>query len=661
MRDADPLPAGLLDRRLLVVSGKGGVGKTTVAALLAFVAARSGRRVLLVSSDGRGDAAALFGRDDPGYVEAELAPSLRGLTSGFDELLADFVHTAAPLPFVADRILASSTFRYFTRATPGLPELLLLGKIRDVLKRTKGTRRSPRYDLVVLDAPATGHARSLVRMPRAILETTPAGPLRHVAEDLDRLLADPAAAALVVVAEPAEFAAREAEELSAAAAADAGLSTALVVVNRIGRSGRPETLPEIDLPVLRLPEIVTGGESRFAAPARRETPEEDHPSKRHGGPSPGSAVAFFERLLSTFEEIAASRGRDLRRAASASRPARDAGASFSSVPPSSDAFDRRLDLAPWLDEAPLVVLTGPGGVGKTTVAAALGIAAARRGRRVLVLTVDPARRLAQTLGLPGSDEPSADPVAVPLRGLPKGARLLALQIDPKATFERLLSRVAPPGVLDRIRRNRLYAGFVGSLPGVLEYMGVEALHEHSRDEGIDLLVLDTPPAARGLDFLSAPDRMVELLENDALRWFLHGDSLLSRALSGASRGAAAVLKLADKVLGFGFLSDLADFFKAFDGLYDGFRERSRDISALLGTGRYLVVSSLDATALETAAATAEALSRRGAAPALLLNRVGPGARLPALPPPLAGLPARAMAESPLPASELPEALAAALA
>jgi anion-transporting ArsA/GET3 family ATPase len=235
-----------------------------------------------------------------------------------------------------------------------------------------------------------------------------------------------------------------------------------------------------------------------------------------------------------------------------------------------------------------------------------------------------------------------------------------MQIDPKATFERLLSRVAPPGAVDRIRANRLYSGLVDSLPGVLEYMGVEALWEHAQDPGIDLIVLDTPPAARGLDFLSAPGRMVALLENDALRWFLRSDSLLGRALSGASRGAAAILRLADNALGFGFLADLADFFRVFDGLYEGFAARSREISALLGEGRFLVVTSLDRSALRTAAETAAGLLTRGASPALIVNRVAASARQPALPDVLAKLPRTALTESDASAAALPSFLSEAL-
>jgi anion-transporting ArsA/GET3 family ATPase len=274
--------------------------------------------------------------------------------------------------------------------------------------------------------------------------------------------------------------------------------------------------------------------------------------------------------------------------------------------------------------------------------------------------VDPARRLAQALGLSSREGRSDKPVRVRLGGLPAGASFSALQIDPKATFERLLARVASPTAVERIRGNRLYAGLVDSLPGVLEYMGVEALWEHAQDPAFDLIVLDTPPAARGLDFLSAPDRMVQLLENDALRWFLKSDSLLGRALSGASRGAATILRLADKALGFGFLADLADFFRAFEGLYEGFARRSREISALLGNGRFIVVSSLDRSALRTAEETAKGLIARGAAPGLILNRLRAGAPKLRLPENLRTLPCGSLEESDVAAADLPSFLAEAL-
>ena len=229
---------------------------------------------------------------------------------------------------------------------------------------------------------------------------------------------------------------------------------------------------------------------------------------------------------------------------------------------------------------PLVVVVGAGGVGKTTLAASIGIETARAGHAALVMTLDPSHRLKDALGVGDAARDRAVRVDLPLAG-----RLDASLLDARATFDRLVERYAPdPAARRRILENRYYRHLAGRLAGILEYMAVERLFEVTREGGYDRIVLDTPPTRQALDFLEAPDRIVAFLESDALRiatkdWFDRSGRLRAASRLGAvGRGLERWL---DGVVGLDFLREMAEFFQAFGPLYEGFRERAHDVRRLL--------------------------------------------------------------------------------
>jgi anion-transporting ArsA/GET3 family ATPase len=256
-----------------------------------------------------------------------------------------------------------------------------------------------------------------------------------------------------------------------------------------------------------------------------------------------------------------------------------------------------------LDERRVLVVCGAGGVGKTTTAAALALQAALRGRRALVCTIDPSRRLATSLGL---QKLSEKPRALPLERLGVEARgsLHAMTLDTKRTFDDLVERHASSEkARRRILENRFYQHVSDALAGTHEYMAMEKLLELSADTRFDLVVLDTPPTRHALDFLEAPDRMLSFLDTSVLRFFLKPYFVAGRlTLKIATRTGALALSLVDRYLGLQFLQDLSEFFLAFDGLFDGFKARAARVFELLRDPRsgFVLVASPAPLAIEEA-------------------------------------------------------------
>ena len=220
-----------------------------------------------------------------------------------------------------------------------------------------------------------------------------------------------------------------------------------------------------------------------------------------------------------------------------------------------------------------MVCAGPGGVGKTTTAAALAMGMAERGLKVAVVTIDPAKRLADSLGL---EELGNEPRRV--EGDFDG-ELWALMLDSKRTFDALIDRLAPDeATRDEVLSNRIYQQLSTAVAGSQEFTAIAKLYELDQDGDYDLLVLDTPPSRNALDFLDAPRRLTQFIEGRSLRVFMKPTGLAARV---AGRGASVALSVMKRLLGFDLLDELSEFFTAFSGMVEGFQERARKVSELL--------------------------------------------------------------------------------
>lgn len=280
-----------------------------------------------------------------------------------------------------------------------------------------------------------------------------------------------------------------------------------------------------------------------------------------------------------------------------------------------------------VSERRILIVCGSGGVGKTTTAAALALDGARKGRRSAVVTIDPAKRLANALGLDAlSDAASEIPRKMWDAGAtaPPGGSFSAMMLDTKRTFDRLVEKYASDAKQrQRILDNRFYQNIAGALSGTQEYMAMEKLYELHHEGGYELVVVDTPPSRNALDFLEAPGRLTKFLDARVFRWFLGPARGGMKVVSSAARG---FLRTVARTVGVEVLDDAVEFFAAFEGMYDGFRERARKVDQIIndpGTA-FVLVSSPRRDAVEEAEFFCDRLSEaKLSVDSLVVNRIHP--------------------------------------
>jgi anion-transporting ArsA/GET3 family ATPase len=283
-----------------------------------------------------------------------------------------------------------------------------------------------------------------------------------------------------------------------------------------------------------------------------------------------------------------------------------------------------VSIADLLEGKRVCVCGGSGGVGKTTTSAAVALGMAALGAKVAVVTIDPAKRLANALGLEElHNEPRlVGPARLEGAGLEMKGELWAMMLDPKLTFDELIDRIAPdPQRAQEIKENRVYRELSTAVSGSQEFTAVAKLYELERDGDFDLLVLDTPPSRNALDFLDAPGRLTSFLEGRALKTFIRPTGLGMKVLG---RGAAPFLAALRRVTGVDLLSDLSTFFQLLGDMTDDFSLRAAQVEQMLKapTTAFLLVTSAQRAAIDEAIWFRRTLQQSGLPFAgVIVNRV----------------------------------------
>jgi anion-transporting ArsA/GET3 family ATPase len=631
----------LFERQILVVSGKGGTGKSTIAAAAATLSAARGLRTLLVELEGRGEIARTLQVPDPGFREAPTPLGFSALSITPREAAVEYLQLFYGLDRATRPLLRTGTLDQIIGGAPGFRDLLSCGKLYELahFRRVDARDRGrPQYDLIVVDAPPTGQIVSFLLSASAFADLARLGRIKRQATAIQRLLRRRAGVLLVAV--PEEMAVAETLE-AIPAIRRAGVPVISVVANRC----LPEVFPKgtraagsrlgpkdmtrrcreagLDLTIDRATALIAGAEVRD----RRHRLQLRF-LKELEGPAPLLRLPDIpgrssRDTVSCLVDVMGGREVDESRTAASMKGGgptkRGVGWGLATR---SGARRPAIELDQRLQGRRIVVVCGSGGVGKTTVSAAVAVHLAERRRMVALLTVDPARRLATSLRLPTVPGERASV------GLGRGQEFEAVQLDTQRTFDDLIHRYAGSAERrDRILSNRFYQRISSTLAGTHEYMAMEKLYELAEEEDHDAIVVDTPPTRSALSFLDAPTRLNDFLGGRVIRWMLWPSARAGRLTAGIARyGAKAFARTAGRLVGAEVLADTAEFLAAFEGMHGGFQKRASRVLELLRSPEctFLVVTAPTPVSLEEAAFFVERLGESGMhAEAVVANRWHP--------------------------------------
>lgn len=606
-------PTSILNRRFHLVTGKGGVGKSTVCMTIAFSLAAQGKRVLLCEIDEREQLTHSFAvQPSQGEICAldlvTLPGEIWGVNMQLNRALSEYGELKLKVRALSQLFTENPLTKALISVIPGVEDLIYLGKaFHHERERTRGGELS--WDAVILDAPATGHGLTLIGLPKLIRELVPIGNLKREADEMWALLSDPQRTAIHVVTRPELLPTQEAFELATSLQSELSLRIDVFWLNQ-------KTMPQSITTLIsehvvtkqhtdhehQLDLLIKQYQTRLTSEAKAQAVLTDF-AQKHEIPIASLPKILLEvshrplvdaLLKNLFDRTIQAEIRD------------QITNSNALANPTTNLQQAHFTFT---GKTKLITLIGGGGVGKTTVSAALALAFAQSGLKVALITIDPAKRLAQALGL--------DELGGTLQTVSLHPQLDAMMLERSVTAQHLIQRYASSEeIATQLSEHPYFKAFSGAMAGAQEYMALHEVNLALNDGKYDVVVLDTPPGRHALDVLDASSRLTRAVHSPALALWAKASRDHRMFL-----GKSLVVKAFGKLTSTAFIGDLTSFLALFMDILKGLEKDGTKLIQRCQQGDFILITTLDETQIRVAEQAREALESRGMnVSALVLNR-----------------------------------------